>query len=724
MTPRPMVPPLLAYVGGALIGHFIAAIAPDSLLVTASLVLLLVSILLSTPFLPARVKVFFLLAAFLTAGVLLDLLEHRPSNLPMPTERREECSIEGIVDEPVTVRDDSSRMAVRVVSVRGGGGEIEARGRMLVQVYSHPRVFSPGERILFRAKLRPFRNFENPGRFDYEQAMRARGFVCVASVSDGRVIVPLGRGSLGFIQDRLESIRGPLRRLMQENLWPQQSALFRALILGETQDMGQDLRDLFTSTGLGHVLAVSGLNIGFVAWLVFFLVKRLLSLSYHWTLRMDIRTAAALITCVPVVGYSLLAGFEVSVQRAMVMVLAYLLAVVLGREEEIWSTLAFAALLILTIHPHDLFSISFQLSFGGVIGLVVLFPKFQSLLTRIGGGRMVRYLLGLILTTVAATLFLLPLLLYYFSRISLVTVPANLLVLPFMGFWIIPLGLLAAMVLPISGAVSGLILQLGALAVDLTLMVMQFFADFQWAEVWTIRPSVLEIGLCYGSLICVTLLRMKWARWVLFLLVIFLAGDAAYWVRSTQFNPSFKVHYLDVGEGNAAILQFPGRERMLIDGGGSVREGFDVGKMVVAPALLALKIRRVDYLVLSHPESDHMNGLPFIASHFGAREFWHNGDGSGTDGFRSLEKIVGEKRVLERLPEDLQEPLEIAGVRVELLHPEQGAEGISSRETDEIQRPIHGPPIHLRQTLVPLPGRSGVGGGERAPEAQRGKGQE
>ena len=673
---RPMVPPLIAFVGGAWIGHTLTGLSPDSLAAVPFLFFLLPAFLLaSIPFLPVRLKAVFLLASFFTVGVLLDLLEHRPPTLSLPAERGEELTIEGTLVEPVTIKDDYSRMAVRVDSAKGADGMIRCSERLLVHVYAHSRVFAPGDRLLFRAKPRPFRNFNNPGRYDYELAMSSKGFACAAAVSDGREIVPLGRGSLGFIQDRLESIRAPLRGFMQEKLWPQQAVLYRALILGESQDMGQDLRDLFTCTGLGHVIAVSGLNIGFVAWLVFFLIKRLLSLSYGWTLRTDIRTTAALITCLPVIGYALLAGFEVSVQRAMVMVLAYLLAVVLGREEEIWSTLAFAALIILSVHPHELYSISFQLSFGGVIGLVVLLPWFQSLLSRVGGGRLPRYLLGLVLSTTAATLFLLPLLFYHFSRISLVTIPANLLVLPFMGFWIIPLGLLAAMLLPLSGLIAGLILQIGALGIDLSLMVMQFFADLDWAEVWVIRPSVLEIALCYGALISLALFRRgSWAKASLWVLLAFLAGDAVYWIRSTQFNPCFKVTYLDVGEGHAALLQFPGRERMLIDGGGSVRSDFDFGKMVVGPALLALKIRRVDYLVLSHPESDHMNGLAFIASHFAPREFWHNGDGTGIEAFEGLRGITRERGVPERLPESLQAPMEIAGVRVELLHPETSPE--------------------------------------------------
>lgn len=667
-----MLTALFAYVGGLLVGHSFAESFQYPFPAFVFLISLFAFLLIAILFFPERVKISLLLALFFILGIVLDLQEHRSSNLILSAEHGEEMTIEGTVEEPVRVRDGFSRMAVRVDSAARGGEEIERSGKLLVLVYSHPRVFGPGERLLFRARLRPFRNFNNPGRYDYELATRTKGFVCAASVSDGRSIVPLGKGTLGFVQDTLESMRDPLRRFMQEKLWPHQAALFRALILGETQDMGPELRELFTSTGLGHVLAVSGLNIGFVAWLVFFLVKRLLSLSYRWTLRTDIRKAAALITCIPVVGYSLLAGFEVSVQRALVMVLAYLLSVVLGREDEVWSTLGFAALLILAVHPHEFYSISFQLSFGGVIGLLVLLPRFNSILAGMGEGRLLHYLSGIIMSTVAATLFLLPLLMYYFCRISVVTVPANLLVLPFMGIWILPLGLLAAVVLPLSGFIAGLLLQLGSWGIDLSLMIMQFFSGFEWADVWVIRPSVLEIILCYATLLCVLLLnsnRGRWAKVVLLLLVAFLAGDALYWIHETQFNSRFKVTYLDVGAGSAAMIQFPGRERMLIDGGGSAREDFDVGKMVVAPSLLALKIRRVDYLVLSHPEADHMNGLRFIASHFSPRELWQGGYRVDNDSFRQWEEVVRSNGIKERLPLELKDPIIIGGVRIELIHP-------------------------------------------------------
>jgi len=125
-----------------------------------------------------------------------------------------------------------------------------------------------------------------------------------------------------------------------------------------------------------------------------------------------------------------------------------------------------------------------------------------------------------------------------------------------------------------------------------------------------------------------------------------------------------------VGKGNAALVSFPGGKKMLIDGGGFASGRFDVGEMVVAPYLWHSKIPRVDYLVLSHPQADHMNGLRFIAGAFHPKEFWHNGDQVETQGYKDLMAIVDARKIRKMLPADLRGEIRINGVRVQVLHPD------------------------------------------------------
>ncbi len=681
MFRRPLVPALLSYMGGILLGHLVLArVTSASFSALFVLAPLVVGLLISALLLSGRSKLPVLLTLFWGTGLLLDLWESPPSPLKALVETGAEVTVEATVLEPPRIEEETLRLVVRAEKVAATEGDLAPGEKMVVTVHSHARWFSPGDRVLFPAKLRPFKNFNNPGGYDQVASAALQGLCCAASVSDARTIVPLGRGSLGFPAQMLEALRERIRGFYRERLDPQNRALFQALILGEPHGISWEWRDLFTVTGLGHVLAVSGLHVGLVAGVIFTMIKSLLALSYRLTHTTDIRKVAAVCTMFPVVAYALVAGFHVSSQRAMIMVLVYLFSLVLGREKEIWSSLCLAALIVLAMDPHALFTPSFHLSFGAVVGLLWLAPRIygwvhgtvvKSLPKGTKTGWFIRYALGLLSATFSVTLFLLPIIVHYFHRVSLVSLPANLIVVPILGLWVLPLGLLASFSLALSPSLAAVFLRAGAWGLDAMRLFIDFWAGFPWAEIWVFTPTLLEMGLFYALMTCLLFWkRRRWAKGGLLLLLAILAGDISYWVHRTHFNTSLRVTFLDVGQGSSALIQFPGKERMLVDGGGSRREGFDMGRMVIAPFLLAHKIRSVDYLVMSHPEADHMDGLLFIAERFGPKELWYNGDHSSAEAFGKLMATVWKKGIRLCLPSDLKRGRTISGVRTDVLHPE------------------------------------------------------
>lgn len=687
MGHRPLIPILIAFIGGILTAHMcgIQGSGPSLWVISAIAIALVLSFVI-----PAGLRFPCFLILFFMTGFFLDLSKNQdPSGFPLP-ERRKKITLEGTVLEPARIFKETAKLVVRGESLRYDGRTIPMKDKILVTVYNHVREFMPGDRIIFPARLRPFKNFQNPGGYDYESAMKIKGFALTASVSDGRCIVPMGRGKLGFPMNIVERGRRPLRDFFRERLSYRNQALLRALILGERQDISPELREPFIIAGLGHVLAVSGLHIGLIAWLFFSFSRRLLSLSYTLVLKTDVRKVAALLTCVPVVAYTCLAGFQVSSQRAMIMVLSYLFSLMIDREKEIWSTLALAAMIVLACDPHALFTVSFQLSFCAVVGILWLAPIIYEKIApkglvekarKVHMERLLTYVAGMIAVTVSTMVFLLPITIYYFHRISLVSIPANLTVVPVLGLWVIPTGLISALCCSFSSSVAGFFLLLTAWGMEWMKAIVGFWADWPWSEIWVITPNIPEIFLFYGFLLSLSLAKVHRSAGVaLMVLSLVIAGDVGYWIFQTRFHRHLDITFLDVGQGNAALIQFPGKERMLIDGGGFSRDTFDVGRMVVAPFLLRSKIRRIDYLVLSHPQSDHMNGLRFIASHFHPREFWSNGDEVATPSFIELKRILEIEGVQKKLPGDLLGGREIRGVNVEVFHPmSDGREGVSSR---------------------------------------------
>jgi len=691
MPLRPLVPMLFAFTAGLLASFF--SLPGDSAfrIVPAALftVLLILCLLV-----PTRAKYPLCLFLFFFAGSLLELSNRQSSELVALAERQERVTIEGTILEPPVLREETVTMVVRVDRLHGMESGKAAGEKIRVTIYKPQTALALGDRILFPAKLRPFRNFNNPGRYDYALAMDIRGLSCAASVTEGRRIVPLGKGDLGFPLELLERARKPTREFFAERLSPRNQVLFQALILGEQESIRPDLRELFTVTGLGHVLSVSGLHVALVAWFSFALIKRALSLSYELALRIDLRKTSALFTSIPVVAYTCLAGFQVPSQRSMMMVLAFLFSMILAREKDVWSTLALAALVVLAVDPHSIFTISFQLSFLAVVGILWLAPGIFSLISfkacDIRKGVLYRfygYFCGLASVTISAMLFLLPVTSFYFHRVSLVSLLANMTALPVMGVMVLPLGLLAAACLPLSQALANSILAVASWGLDRMMDYVDYWSGFSWTEVQVFRPNFMEILLFYGLLFCLLSLKhLRWARVGLVLVLLILAGDITYWSYQTHFNPSLKVTYLDVGQGNAALIQFPGSERMLIDGGGFPGSDFDIGEMVIAPFLLRSKILRIDTLVMTHPEADHMNGLLYIAEHFSPREFWYNGEQMEFPSFREFMALLEAKGIRRRTAAELKEGREICGALVELLHPVAGPLTKKSNDNSLVMR--------------------------------------
>lgn len=677
MFRRPLIPILLAFIGGILIAHFLPPYVEKPVLF---LFLAISFLLLSILFVPPRLMPGSLLGVFFLTGVLLTPGPTLDSKLASLARTRTSVTLQGVVTGPMKMtQGEMARLRVHVTGICRGRVIAPVSEDVQLTVYGDLPRLAPGEKIRFPARLRPFRNFKNPGGYDYETAMKVKGISCAAYVSDGRRIVPMGPGELPFPLGAVEKLRTPLRHFFASQLSPRGSALYSALILGERQGISPELREPFNRTGLGHILAVSGLHIGLVAWISFFLFKGIMGRFYGLTLRVDIRKLAALLTCIPIIGYTLLAGFQISSQRAMIMALVFLGSLVLGREREVWSTLALAGLIILFLNPHALFGISFQLSFAAVIGILWLTPVFLSILPpqfnvrgpdRTPFHTLMVYFAGLIAVTLSATLFLLPITSAYFHRIPLVSVPANLTAVPILALWVIPSGLLCAATYPLSPLIAGAFLHLGARGLHIMTAMIQFWADLSWASIRVITPNLFEIGLFYLLLWSVCRFRKtRWARLSLAALLMVLCVDITYWIHRVGFNADLQVTFLDVGKGNAALVEFPKGEKMVIDGGGFSSGSFDVGEMVVAPFLWQAKILDVDYLVLSHPQSDHMNGLRFLAKTFDPKEFWYNGDRVDTPSFEELMEILDAKGIRKLGPSQLKKGRWINGARVEVLHP-------------------------------------------------------
>jgi competence protein ComEC len=625
MFSRPLVPALGATVVGILVGHSFQASSHLSVIFLPLVALLILGILYFVPF---KVHPFYLVALFILLGINSQASRPIPENLSSLADGDARVGLEGTIYKPPYLSAGSATFPLHAERIFRAGNVEQVKINFLVKVYGYQGMLAVGDRIRLPAEIREFKNFNNPGGFDYRFYMQSRGIALMAVAKDGRYVVPMGKGKAGLLDDILERARSPLRLFFQEGLSYRAQAIYTALILGERQGLTPQIREPFDRSGVSHIMAVSGLHLGLVAWLFFAFFRWILSFFQRLLLIVDVRKLAALITTVPVIGYGLLTGFQLSSQRAVVMILVFLWSIIIGRERDVWSSLCLAALVILLLSGDSLFTTSFQLSFIAVAGILWLSPLIFAFVSKCTAAMglsqkprllyaILKYVIGLIAVTTAATLMTIPLVAYHFHRFSIMALPANLTVVPIIGLWVVPLGLLSSLALFISPALAGFILSLGGAGLNLAISAVQFWSDIPWSSIWIIRPSWLEIALVYGLLYLGMRFRSaRVYRVLMAVLLTILLVDIGYWVYQTRFNRSLRVTVLDVGRRNAAFIQFPGKTRMLIADNVFGPWGFHLPRIAIAPYLWQNKITKIDYLFPIDPVLPQSERLRFIADNF------------------------------------------------------------------------------------------------------------
>ncbi len=358
------------------------------------------------------------------------------------------------------------------------------------------------------------------------------------------------------------------------------------------------------------------------------------------------------------------------------MVLAFTLSFLINRGKEFYNTLALAALIILLIYPFSLWEISFQLSFAAVFFIVYLVPRFNGFLglkegktplEKEGFIRRIfhRKILPAFFVTLAASIGTSPILAYHFHRVSIVGLAANLVAVPIAGF-VVPLLLISCSILPFWETGARFFLSITDIGFEVMVKVIKFFASLPYASVWVTTPTLLEIFLFYALIICAAnVKKRRLYAYLAPLLLMAIILDWGYWNYRSLWSHELKVTFISVGQGESALVEFPGGKVMLIDGGGQYSSEYDIGERVVAPFLWYKKISGIDYMVLSHTQYDHMAGLKFISGNFMVKEFWWNGDGS----LGKLGMILGDAGASVRVVDATEKKLLIGGATVEVLHP-------------------------------------------------------
>jgi competence protein ComEC len=383
-------------------------------------------------------------------------------------------------------------------------------------------------------------------------------------------------------------------------------------------------------------------------------LARALLLRSEWiTLRFPVKKLATSLALIGAMTYAGLAGFSPSAVRAMVMILAFGVAFLIDRPQTPLNSLALAAWALLIFNPLYLFGISFQLSFTAVFFLIIFSSYLRSVpkeKKQEGQKTFWIYIRGFILVTLIATLATAPFVAWHFQRVCLIGLLPNLLVVPVTSFVILPGLLFGAILLPFFPELTSGLWQGVGWLLDYLVIFINFVSGWSWSAVWVPRPSVLQVSLFYLFLGSFALMRRwKISRALALLFFALLLSASAYREWTLSHQDSLRLHVLDVGQGTSQVVELPEGKLMVMDGGGLRSPYFDIGERIVAPFIRHLGYRKIDVIILSHPEQDHMGGLAALVRQFPVGELWTNEDISKNLSWKQLLEACAQRGVRHRV---------------------------------------------------------------------------
>lgn len=387
--------------------------------------------------------------------------------------------------------------------------------------------------------------------------------------------------------------------------------LLIAMILGDTEDLSEELKTDFLNSNLYHILSVSG---GQVSNIIIGITILFRLLKIHKKI-MDVLCIVILIE------FMFLTGLTPSIIRACIMCIISLISGLIIRRYDIANSLGISLLIILINNPFAINSLSVLLSYFGFLGIIVLGSFTIKEVNKVIKNNILRYILNIVISSVAAQIFIFPIILYIFGTISLTFIFSNLLIIP-LSTVITIIGLFIMICpLQIFGFVEPLI--------ELTINIVGFFSNIGISKIYCIIPNIKEIITYYVmSLYLYYMLRRDYIYKIkhffrkykkIIVIILLLSIGTSYIYKNIQKD--LYINFIDVGQGDSTLITTQFNKKILIDGGGSeFGSTFDVGEKTLLPYLLKKKIHKLDYVIISHFDSDHVGGILTILEELNVKQ--------------------------------------------------------------------------------------------------------
>jgi len=490
-----------------------------------------------------------------------------------------------------------------------------------------------GDVLEVKGYVKPPFEATNPGQFDYQNYLKNQGIFTLTSVkyNDFKIIKHPKWGKWYLIQS-LNKIKNKIIDENRKYIKSPKLEVLEGMVFGDFAVPAPDeIKQEFMKSGLLHLLAASGMNVGFIfgAW---FFIASFLRIPYKPKM-----IAGAIL----VAFYSLLTGLPPSIMRAAIMAEFLILAKLLDRKADTLIILVFVCALMLLINPFWLSNVSFQLSFITTFGILLCVPPLLEKTKSIPEG-----ISGIVIVPLVAQIWASPIQIFHFNNFSTYSLLANILVVPFVGIitFLGFTGSVFSFVPVIGGTLCMIFDKIAEPVINIILFISGFVSNLPNALYYVAKPEISTIIIFYGFiLILLFVIKKNFSSKKINIISVILFLILLIFVFKTDFNRKLELVFFDVGQGDAILVQTPDNKNILVDTGPN--ENYLPSKTILLPYLRSKGINKLEAIVLTHPDSDHIGGTLELLKNIKVNNIFQNGLDKNSKTCRKIKRYIQENHI-------------------------------------------------------------------------------
>lgn len=476
-----------------------------------------------------------------------------------------------------------------------------------------------GDSLYIEGEFKQPEEARNYKGYNYKQYLKTKKIIGTVELEKVKIL----KSSNGSF---IHNIQKYIRDTINGTLTDEEGNLLLAILLGDKDKLSEDIQESFNTSNLSHMLAVSGAHVSYI----------ILGLTYVLQNSIIGKKNGKIVCIIFLLAFMAITNFTPSVTRACIMAILTLFSSIIYRKSDVYTNISVAALITLIFNPYSLLDLGFQLSYGGTIGIIIFIKRIQE---KKSNSKVINYIKQMALVSIYANIIIIPIMMYHFNTVSFTFIISNIMASPILGIIVITgfLFIIASItVKPLTRLIAIFIKPILSILIKIS----QICSKLPFSNILVVTPYMFNVISYYAIILyCIKSKKNNKCKIIICLLIVLILINFIIYI----FPQKLRIFFIDVGQGDSTLIITPDKKTVLIDGGGS--DSFDVGKKVLLPYLLDRRILKIDYVLISHFDTDHCGGILTIMEKVKVKNIIISEQAEHSENYERFKKLMIHKKI-------------------------------------------------------------------------------